>query len=94
MFDGLHRKGRIIARILKQKNIPPYAYRLDTRPPAVIRGIGFQPWDHQGRVTIIEHIKNRSLSGPNRGMQVKEHSQWVSTGSYGMLKRLGNPPEN
>ncbi|WP_157647394.1 hypothetical protein [Burkholderia ubonensis] len=89
IFESLSRKRRIAARILSLKELPIYVYRWDRRPPIVVRCQGFQPWNAEGDVTLIEHVRNSY--GANRekaGLQVKEDSQWVSTGAYGMLKRL------
>ncbi len=89
MPKWLARQRRIIGRVINRKDLPTHTYRWDTRTPATIRATGFQPWNNTGIVTLIEHVNN--AYGPNHaqaGQQTKHDSQWVSTGAYGMLKRL------
>ena len=83
------RQRRIIGRIINQKELPAHTYRWDTRAPATIRATGFQPWNGGGNVTMIEHVNNAYSAGhAQAGQQTKYDSQWVSTGAYGMLKKL------
>lgn len=83
------RKRRIIGRIINRKSLPRYTYRWDSRAPATIRMTGFQPWNGGGNISLIEHVNNAYGPGHARaGQQTKHDSQWVSTGGYGMLKKL------
>ncbi|TFH90038.1 scabin-related ADP-ribosyltransferase [Vibrio ouci] len=87
--DDFGRIKRIVARKARGKSLPRYVYRWDRRTPEEIKRTGFQPWNHNGDVSVIEHVKNSfAAHRPNPGMNVKEHSQFVSTGSYGMLSTL------
>ena len=83
------RKRRIIGRIINGKELPTHTYRWDTRAPATIRATGFQPWNGGGNVSLMEHVNNAYAAGHARaGQQTKRDSQWVSTGAYGMLRKL------
>ena len=83
------RQRRIIGRVINSKELPAHTYRWDTRTPATIRATGFQPWNGPGNVSLMEHVNNAyALGHAQAGQQAKYDSQWVSTGAYGMLKRL------
>ena len=83
------RQRRIIGRIINHKQLPAYTYRWDARAPATIRATGFQPWNGGGNVGLMEHVNNAYAPGhAQAGQQTKYASQWVSTGAYGMLKKL------
>ncbi len=83
------RQRRIIGRVINRKALPTYTYRWDTRSPQTIRATGFQPWNGGGNINLIEHVNNAYGAGHARaGQQTKHDSQWVSTGGYGMLKKL------
>jgi hypothetical protein len=97
------RAQRRIARKITRKKLPEYVYRWDTRPPATIRIDGFRPNSENypglhvalGNVTLFDHVRN-SWSDPamwvpnetGRSVLPKSVTQWVSTGSYGMLNPL------
>jgi len=87
--DGVNRRRRIIGRIINRKELPDYTYRFDERAPATIRATGFQPWNGGGGITVVEHVKNcYGVGHAQAGQATKMDSQWVSTSSYGMLKKL------
>ncbi|MGL6012614.1 MAG: scabin-related ADP-ribosyltransferase, partial [Shewanella oncorhynchi] len=73
---------------IQRKSLPAFTYRWDSRSPGVILASGFQPWNINGNISIIEHVKNSYASGPNKNLQTKHDSQYVSTGAYGMIKNL------
>jgi hypothetical protein len=83
-----HRWRRIIGRWLNGKTLPTNTYRWDTRAPDVIAQSGFQPWNPAGNIQLDEHVNNAFASGAKQGQAAKMESQWVSTGAYGMLKKL------
>lgn len=86
--EAVNRKRRILGRIINKKELPAFVYRFDTRPPATIRQIGFQPWNGAGGISMMEHVNNAYAAGPNAGQQTKHDSQFVSTGAYGILKHI------
>ncbi|PVZ71539.1 scabin-related ADP-ribosyltransferase [Pelagibaculum spongiae] len=89
MFEFISRKKRIIARVIQRKHLPEYTYRWDKRLPEVISSEGFFPWNIEGNVTLVEHVKNSYGFNHPRARQITQHdSQWVSTGTYGMLKKI------
>ncbi len=88
MSNWFTRRRRIMGRVLNKKELPQYTYRFDTRAPSVIRALGFQPWANAGTISVIEHVKNSYASGAKAGQQTKHDSQWVSTGAYGLVKKL------
>lgn len=88
MFDWFKRTRRIMGRVIIKKELPEYTYRFDTRAPNVIRTLGFQPWATVGTISVIEHVKNSYAGGARNGQQTKYDSQWVSTGAYGLVKKL------
>jgi hypothetical protein len=77
------RAKRIVARFFKKK-LPTNTYRWDQRTPDVIAQTGFQPWKATGNIRLDEHVNNVLDSGE----LAKYESQWVSTGAYGMIKKL------
>lgn len=79
------RNWRKFKRWLSNKKLPSNTYRWDTRPPETIAGVGFQPWDSDGLVSLKEHVRN---SSDDDGHAVKYESQWVSTGAFGMIKKI------
>jgi hypothetical protein len=83
----IKRQKRIIARVLFKK-LPANTYRFDTRTPEQIAQTGFQPWKNTGNITIREHVENAYQQRPNQGKQTKYDSQFVSTGGYGILKKI------
>ena len=86
--NWLERRKRIVARFLF-KSLPAHTYRFDTRTPAQLRETGgLQPWNAAGNITIREHVDNAYQNGLRQGQQTKYDSQFVSTGGYGMLKRI------
>ena len=86
--ESLSRVKRQVGRFLKNKKLPPSTYRWDDRKPDVIAQTGFQPWKATGTLTLDEHVNNAFASGAKAGQLAKYDSQWVSTGAYGMLKKL------
>jgi|GEM_PF-1698337 len=84
----LHRWRRIIGRWINKKKLPTNTYRWDTRAADVIAQVGFQSWKSDGTISIEEHVNNAFMSGAKKGQMAKKESQWVSTGGYGMLKKL------
>lgn len=86
--ESLSRVKRQVGRFLKNKKLPPSTYRWDDRKPDVIAQTGFQPWKATGTLTLDEHVNNAFASGAKAGQLAKFDSQWVSTGAYGMLKKL------
>lgn len=86
--ETLERTKRQIGRWWNKKKLPPNTYRWDDRKPDVIAGTGFQPWKGDGTLTLDEHVNNAFASGAKAGQLSKYESQWVSTGAYGMLKKL------
>ena len=83
-----HKARRIVGRWINNKQLPVNTYRWDTRLPAKIANSGFQPWNANGNIRLEEHVNNAFASGEQQGQQAKYESQWVSTGAYGMLKKL------
>ena len=84
---SLSEKGGRVKRIIGRfftKTLPEDVYRWDTREPKVIAQEGFQPRNLEGSIRLEEHVNNIL----DNGDVAKEESQWVSTGAYGMLKRL------
>lgn len=77
------RAKRIVSRFFKKK-LPTNTYRWDQRTPDVIAQSGFQPWKATGNIRLDEHVNNVLDSGA----LAKYESQWVSTGAYGMIKKL------
>ena len=77
------RAKRIVARFFT-KTLPRNTYRWDTRDPNTIAQEGFQPRNPGGNIRLDEHVNNVL----NNGEVAKYQSQWVSTGAYGMLKKL------
>lgn len=88
MSNWLSRQRRILGRIVNSKTVPAFTYRWDTRAPSAIRATGFQPWHAPGTITLIEHVTGAYQGGPSAGQMTKKHSQFVSTGAYGMLQKL------
>ena len=89
LIDSLVRKKRIVTRNVRGKSLPQYVYRWDTRSPDVIKIAGFQPRAIDGDLSVIEHVNNALGSHrSNPEMNAKEYSQFVSTGSYGMLSTI------
>ncbi len=87
--NWLDRTGRRMKRWFSGKALPGFTYRWDTRPAQTIANDGFQARDPNGNITLEEHVNNAFSPGHARaGQQAKHDSQWVSTGAYGMLKRL------
>lgn len=86
--ESLDRVKRQVGRWLKGKKLPPNTYRWDDRTPDKIAQTGFQPWKDTGTLTLDEHVNNAFASGAKQGQLAKYESQWVSTGGYGMLKKL------
>lgn len=88
-MDWIKRKRRIIGRIVNRKHLPDFTYRWDTRSPSDIRASGFQPWDPSGTIGLIEHVNNAYAADHALAGQLTKHdSQWISTGAYGMLKKI------
>src|SRR6266404_4417887 len=97
----VNRVRRIIGRVISFKHLrTQFVYRFDDRPPAEIARSGFQP-RFQPRnkddakvngVSKIEHVNNAYAPDHPKagqpGQQPKDHSQFVSTGGYGMLKNI------
>jgi hypothetical protein len=83
-----HRWRRRIGRWLQNKQLPTNTYRWDTRAPNIIARDGFQPWKADGDIKLEEHVNNAFSEGVRQGEATKHESQWVSTGAYGMLKKL------
>lgn len=88
MHEWLSRKRRIIGRIINRKELPAFTYRLDKRAPATVRREGFQPWQVGGTISLTEHVNGAYGHGQRQGEPTKFDSQWVSTGAYGLLKKL------
>lgn len=87
--NSVNRARRILGRIINGKELPQYVYRFDTRPPATIRVTGFQPWNGAGNVSMMEHVNNSYGPGHAKASTPTKHdSQWVSTGAYGLLKKI------
>ncbi|CAD5203208.1 hypothetical protein [Pseudomonas sp. FEN] len=86
--NAILREKRILGRMINGKKLPAFTYRWDSRDPRLIRAIGFKPWSQQGCLTLVEHVRNIHLNGTNAGRLAKFDSQFVSTGGYGMLKKL------
>ncbi|WP_186646201.1 hypothetical protein [Fluviispira vulneris] len=93
MLASIQRQKRILGRIMSGKSLPQFLYRWDQRPPSVICREGFKPWNEDGTIKLIEHVtgcyssnKIQDAKSPPKG--VKHDSQWVSTGSYGMVKTI------
>lgn len=86
---GVNRTRRIVGRIINRKELPAFVYRFDQRSPQLIRATGFQPWNGAGGISMIEHVNNAYAAGhPQAGQQTKYDSQYVSTGAYGILKKI------
>lgn len=83
--NSINRQRRIIGRVINNKQLPTYAYRLDERAPATIRETGFQPWNSTGTLALPEHV-----NGVFNGTQTlaKAHSQFVSVAYYSFLKKM------
>jgi hypothetical protein len=87
--NSVNRARRILGRIINRKELPQFVYRFDTRPPSTIRVTGFQPWNGTGNVSMMEHVNNSyDIGHAKASMPTKHDSQWVSTGAYGLLKKI------
>ena len=89
MSEGLARRKRIVSRIILRKHLPEFTYRWDARTPKQISSSGFMPWAQDGKLSLIEHVTSAFAVGHEmEGQLAKKYSQWVSTGAYGMIKKL------
>ncbi|MCY0388371.1 hypothetical protein OVY01_14225 [Robbsia sp. Bb-Pol-6] len=88
MPNRFFREKRILGRVLARKQLPGFVYRWDERDIAVIRREGFQPWKPEGTITLVEHVRGTYRRNACPRELSKYESQFVSTGSYGMLKRI------
>ncbi|WP_299733683.1 hemagglutinin repeat-containing protein [uncultured Endozoicomonas sp.] len=68
--------------------LPGVVFRMDERSPELIAKTGFQPWNKDGSITIIEHVtgvleQDRAVApsgdSESKGILAKKHSQFVST---------------
>ena len=67
------------------ESLPANLYRWDPLGPEVVAEHGLPQRDSTGTVSLKEHVNG---SADADGRIVKYESQWISTGAWGMLKKL------
>lgn len=80
LYAPVNRARRRAARYLF-KSKPDFVYRIDGRPPELIRSVGFLPWQPNGTLELMDHVlKGAAIA--------REQSQWVSTGAYAAFETI------
>jgi Domain of unknown function (DUF4157) len=79
------RMWRRVKRFLMGKKLPASTYRWEPLSPELVSQHGIPPRKKQGSVSLKEHVTGASEVDQK---MVKFDSQWISTGAWGMLKKL------
>jgi hypothetical protein len=79
------RRWRRVKRFLMNKKLPASTYRWEPLSPELVSQHGIPPRKKQGSVSLKEHVTGASEVDKK---MVKFDSQWISTGAWGMLKKL------
>ena len=70
-------------RVFRRGKLPKTLYRIDARPPEVLRTYEFQPWESNENLSVKEHVTKL------KGSAIFLRKSWISRWSFLLALFLG-----